>query len=138
MSNFVSSLRKKIKIAEDANMQSQNWDFQRPKELVITEYDTIESLLNVFSIHFTWWRVRWERMDELHQNALITLFHSHPQLMQHVWKILDKNLDQNSNLKHDKWRFEDLEFTLFEKLGLMNDEIECEIFRKVEKENVAE
>jgi len=137
MSNFVSALRKKIKIAEENNAkEASSWSFKRSKTLEITEHDTIESLLNVFSLNFPWWRTRWERMDELHQAALITLFHAHPTLMQHVWTVLDKNLDENSNLKHDKWRFEDLEFTLFEKLGLMNDEIEAEIYRKVEKENV--
>ena len=30
-------------------------------------------------------------------------------------------------------RFEDLEFTLFEKLGLMNDDVEVEVYRKIEK-----
>jgi hypothetical protein len=130
MSNFVSSLKKKIKQAEANDL---GWSFERPKELVITENDTIGSLLHTFNLHFQWWSTRWSRMDEMHQNALINLFGAHPQILQHVWKILDKNLDENNVLRHEKWRFEDLEFTLFEKLGLMNDDVEVEVYRKLEK-----
>ena len=140
MSNFVSSLKKKIKIAEENNAQAaQSWSFERPKELIITEYDTIGSLLQSFSLHFQWWNNRWSRMDETHQNALIGLFGSHPQLLQHIWTVLDRNFDAQGHLKHEKWRFEDLQFTLFEKLGLLNDDVEVEIYRlkpQEETENV--
>ena len=131
MSGFDKKLKRVIKLAE---AQDAGWSWDRPKQLIIRPEDTIESLLMNFSINFQWWRTRWDRMDEIHQNALITLFHAHPPLLQHVWAILDKNLDENSNLKHGIWKFNDLEFTLFEKLGLMNDEIECEIYRIKSKE----
>ena len=127
MSTFDKILKRKIAVAE--SHQPMSWSWERPKELIITEHDTIGSLLNLMSLHFSWWTTRWERMDELHQNALINLFVAHPQLLQHIWVILDKNLDEKCNLKWGKWRFDDLEFTLFERLGLMNDEIECEIYR---------
>ncbi len=139
MSNFVSSLRKKIKIAEENNAkESQDWLFKRPKELIITEMDTIGSLLQLLSLHFQWFRTRWSQLDENHQAVVVNLFGSHPQMLQHIWTVLDKNFDENDNYRHGHWIVNEMEYVLFEKLGLFSEDVEIEVYRKkpVDEETV--
>jgi len=139
MSNFVSSLRKKIKIAEENNAKEvQDWLFKRPKELIITEMDTIGSLLQLLSLHFQWFRTRWSQLDENHQSVVVNLFGSHPQMLQHIWIVLDKNFDENDNYRHGHWIVNEMEYVLFEKLGLFSEDVEIEVYRKkpVDEETV--
>lgn len=127
MSNFVSSLKKKIKQAEAKDL---GWSFERPKELVITEMDTVGSILQLFSLHFQWWRNRWPQLDENHQSVVINLLGAHPVMLSHIWKILDKNFDEKDNYRYGHWVVDEMEYVLFEKLGLFSPDIEIEIYRK--------
>lgn len=127
MSNFVSSLKKKIKQAEAKDL---GWSFERPKELVITEMDTVGSILQLFSLHFQWWRNRWPQLDENHQSVVINLLGAHPVMLSHIWKILSKNFDEKDNYRYGHWVVDEMEYVLFEKLGLFSPDIEIEIYRK--------
>lgn len=136
MSNFVSSLRKKIKAAEENNAKEAQWSWERPKTLQITEYDTIESLLHVLGLNFQWWRTRWPQLDENHQSVVINLFGDHPQMLQHIWSVLDKNFDEKDNYRHGHWLVDEMEYVLFEKLGLFSEDVEIEVYRKIPVEEI--
>ena len=133
MSNFVSSLKKKIKQAEAKDL---GWSFERPKELVITEHDTVGSILQLFSLHFQWWRTRWPQLDENHQNVVINLFGAHPVILSHIWKILDKNFDEKDNYRYGQFRVSDMEYVLMEKLGLLSPDVEIEIYKEKQVEEI--
>ena len=133
MSNFVSSLKKKIKQAEAKDL---GWSFERPKELLITEHDTVGSILQLFSLHFQWWRTRWPQLDENHQNVVINLFGQHPVILSHIWTILEKNFDEKDNYRHGHWIVSDMEYVLMEKLGLLSPDVEIEIYKQKEVEEI--
>ena len=133
MSNFISSLKKKIKQTEEKDL---GWSFERPKQLVITEFDTIGSLLQLLSIHFQWWRTRWPQLDENHQNVVINLFGAHPIMLSHIWTILDKNFDEKDNYRHGLFRVSDMEYVLMERLGLLSPDVEIEIYKEKEVEEI--
>jgi|LakMenEpi03Aug12_release.lakeMendotaPanAssembly.Ray.scaffolds.fasta_scaffold1505822_1 hypothetical protein len=131
MSGFDKRLKRVIKLAE---AHDAGWSWDRPKELLITEHDTFDSLITLFSIHFSWFRHRWEKIEENHKNVLINILGSHPVMLSHIWKILDKNFNENNEFRHGHWILDEMEFVLMEKLGLLSDDCEVEVYRLKPKE----
>ncbi len=132
MTQFDKKVRKQIaiKAAESAS----DWSFERPETLVIHTGDNVNSVLMKLKLHFPWFNQRWNALDNDHQIGLLNLFHDYPQMMQHIWDILTKNFDKDNKPIQEHWILSEMEFVLFEKLGLLSDDIVVEVYR-VKNEN---
>ncbi len=134
MTQFDKKVRKQMAIK--ATESVGDWSFERPETLIIHTGDNVNSILMTLKMYFPWFNHRWNALDENHQAALLNIFHDHPQMMQHIWDILVKNFDKDNKPIQGHWVLAELEFVLMEKLGLLNDDIEVEVYRKKEEDKL--
>lgn len=90
----------------------------------------LEEVISNFLNEYFWFSKRISNMDNEHRDAVGILLETHPEIMLHLKKIFDRNLDEDSVEMKEKgvWKVTHEEYILLGLLGVPEDDDDIIIY----------